>query len=154
MGETRVQIRLYKIKDEIPFRTGYLLDGSQLLISRYGSEALAIHFSKEGELLGCDSYSIGPNLEIPDEQVDAIFEQLGITPGTICVRKFVLPEYEIEIRNIPDYLQDYIDDPSLFDEEDAPHLEESIANWNQRGSFVIIWGNDYYMDSEGGIEST
>lgn len=147
--------QLYYIQDNgIDFRTGHLPNGTQILIFRGISFAIVIRFSFEGDVLGYDSVPIGRTVDIPDPVIDEIFNQLYAESGTIQVRKFAIPEYEIEIRDMPDYLQEYLDFPETFSEEDAPHLEKAIEDWKQRKSFVLIWCKDYEMSAEGEIEST
>jgi hypothetical protein len=146
--------RLYKIRDGIPFRTGILPDGTQLLVSRFGSDAIAIRFSTTGEFIGFDQLWVGPEIDVPDSKIAEIVNRLCVAVDTIRVQRFALPEYSIEIRDMPDYLQEYVDAPSSFPEERAYHLRKVIADWNRRSSFVLVWCEDYEMSQEGFIESS
>ena len=146
--------RLYQLRDGIPFRTGHLPDGTQVLVSRLGSEAIAIRFSRNGEFLGYDHYVIAPNVGVPDAEVDAVVNHLGVTPGLIRVHAFALPQHGIEIRATPDYLQEFLDRPEDFPEERARHLKKAVLDWSRKGSFVLLWGEDYEISTDGEVEST
>lgn len=146
--------RPYQIRDGIPFRTGSLANGDQILLSRFGSYAVAVLFSAIGQYLRYDSYPIGPESDFPDSEIDTVFRRLGATPGVIRFAAFSIPEYGIETRDVPDYLQEYIDTPAAFPEDTAVHLKEAVEAWMRSGGFVLIWGNDYEISRDGEIESS
>ncbi len=149
-----MQNQLYKLQDGIPFRAGHLRDGNQVLLSRFGSDAIDIRFSRNGEFLGYDRHAVGPETDVPDSAIDAVLNRVGITPGVIRVRAFVLPEYGIEIRDMPEYLQEFLDASEDFPAERASHLKEAVADWVRSGSFVLVWGEDYEINADGEVEST
>ena len=146
--------RLYKIRDGIPFRAGHLPDGNQILVSRFGSNAIGVRFSRDGKLLGFDRYEIGPEADVPDSEVAAFLDRLGVVTGGIQMQAFALPEYGIETRDLPEYLQEYLDSPEDFPKQRAMHLEKAISDWNRSGGFVLVWGEDFELDANGDVEST
>jgi hypothetical protein len=146
--------RLYQLCDGISFRAGRLPDGTQVLISRLGSDAMAIRFSTDGEFLKYDLYPVAADVDTPDSGIDAVVEYLGVRLETIHMRAFALPEYGIEIRDMPDYLQEYIDTPDRFPDERARHLKSAVEKWRRSGGFVLVWCEDYEISADGEFEST
>ncbi len=145
--------RIYNIVDGIPFRAGILPDGSQALVSRFASEAIVVRFTDDGRLLSAVSTNVGPETEMPDRAIDSVVAQIGLISQSIKVRQFSIPKYGIEIRDIPEYLQEFIDDPSGFPNERAVHLRKAVDEWRHRQGYVLVWGEDYEMGVDGTVDS-
>lgn len=82
-------------------------------------------------------------------QIRRLQTELGFTPGLIRVREFYDVEQEVGIEQLPEHLQD-IDE----EDEDVEEMRAELAKWCENGSFVLAWGNDYWMSAEGKVEST
>lgn len=74
--------------------------------------------------------------------------------GAIEVGGFRIPGREIEIRDIPRYLEEFIEPPSAFPEDRRGQLQRCVADWMRSGNFVLIWDEEYEMNREGEVEST
>jgi hypothetical protein len=150
--------RLYPIKNSPDyFRTGVSpSDGTQALCFYQGKYAICVKFSASGRLIGSESKSrldLGNDEAIFDE-IEGWVAELGFIPGTIRVQKFALSERCIEIRDMPDYLQEYVESPSRFPKERQAHLSECVDKWLHAGSYVLIWDEEYEMSVDGEVEST
>jgi hypothetical protein len=147
--------RLYPIKDSAYyFRAGRLPDGTQVLIGRWGNEAVCIRFSTDGEPLGLDAYPIEPATDVPDPELERVVARLRVRAGIIRVATFAFPERTIGIRELPDYLQEYVDSPASAPAGSAGHLAKAVAEWTRREAFVLVWCEEYEMNREGEVEST
>jgi hypothetical protein len=155
LGGLDMQPRLYPIKDSQYFRTGQAPDGTQLLVAPFGDEVIALRFDGEGRLLGVETYASDPDSKDgADREVECIVREAGIKPGIIWVQKFTIPERELAICEMPDYLQEFADSPSSFPADRAVHLAKALEQWKAKQGFVLVWGEDYEMDNRGEVEST
>jgi hypothetical protein len=86
-----------------------------------------------------------------------LLRQVGYHEQPIQVRRFYLPEYQLGIRDLPKYLEDFVVNPDAcladLSEEDkqleAHELSASLAEWLKQGSFVFHHDDEYWMDAEG-----
>jgi len=153
-----MDMKVYPIKDSQDyFRTGISsADGTQALCARQTNRAICLKFSMDGRFLGLASKLLSnqDNDEDTLEEIGNWLRQLGFHPGTIHVQKFVLPELTAEIKDMPDYLQEYVDSPSKFSEDRREDLSRCIGEWQRAGGYVLIWNEEYEMNAEGDVEST
>ena len=146
---------LYPIKDSQYFRAGHMPDGTQLLVAPFGNEVIVLRFYGDGRFSGIETYPLeGDSQDAVDQQVDCVVRESGMKPGIIRVQKFTISERGLGICEMPDYLQEYADSPSSFPSERAIHLARALERWNTKQGFVLVWGEDYEMDSQGEVEST
>jgi hypothetical protein len=88
---------------------------------------------------------------------DSLFEYLkrefGFQLANIQVREFRVPDEDFAVYRLPESYQDFLKDPRnpLFDNEDRQVLPDRIKHWTEEGSFVLVWGNDYWVSGEGEI---
>ena len=80
--------------------------------------------------------------------------ELSITPGTISVKQFYLPERYIGITDLPEHYQEVVDHPESFSTERLHELQGDIEGWLKSGEFVLDLDTDYYMSEEGDVNST
>ena len=81
-------------------------------------------------------------------------KELGITPGTISVKRFYLPELYLGITDLPEHYQEVLDYPENFSTERLQELQGDIEGWLGNGEFVLDLDIDYYMSEEGNVNST
>lgn len=155
--------RLYLIQNDIyHYHTGRLSNGNQVLMD----ECSRIEFDAEGNLLAAfgqeTSQSTLKAMDI-EGNVLAVFSQkapqsssmmLPVTPGTISVKPFFLPELWLGIRDLPDHYQEFLDHPENANEEERHYYPEEISNWRECGNFVLWWNEDYYLNEDGELESS
>ncbi len=80
--------------------------------------------------------------------------ELGVVPSTIRVREFCIKEQTIGIRDVPEYLQDLVNDTASEWSKERDWAAEYVASWKARGKFVLVWDEEYEMTADGDIEST
>jgi hypothetical protein len=150
--------RLYAVKDSQDyFRAGISsVDGIQALFGRQASSLLCLKFSADGVLIGCESKPISDpdNDDATYEETERRMAHIGFSPGTIRIQEFALPDRSIEIKDLPDYLQEYLESPSNFTTSRQEHLSRRIEEWRQSGGYVLIWDEEYEMSADGEVEST
>ena len=151
-------MKLYPIKDSQDyFRAGVSpTDGVQAVFFRQAENAICLKFAADGRLLGSESKLLSnpENDETRCEEIENWMAQLGFNPSTIHVQKFAIPRLAIEIRDLPYYLQEYVDSPAKFPQDRQEHLSRRVDEWRRDGGFVLIWDEEYEMSAEGDVDST
>jgi hypothetical protein len=155
---------LYPIQpDQGYFDAGTASDGRQALMGLYCPDLVAIAFDQAGDLLGCERRHLeflhqrGGVYDIYDERIPprllAWQEEMGFRSATIRVRRFFLDDLWIDIEDYPDHFGEILEDPEALDEE---HDENrgSMRTWDAEGQFVLLWGNDYWLDGTGEVVSS
>ncbi len=130
--------------------------GMQVLLGIQAKEILCLYFSDEGEFNTLETRVI-PERSTADtagDMMTAWMSELGATPATIHVGKFSIPARAIAIRDLPDYLQDFVEDPSKSEDERRESLSKYLASWRKSGDFVLVWDEDYEMNAQGEVVST
>lgn len=137
------------------FRAGHLTDGTQVLIGRWNNDVVCVRFSSDGQLIAIDREPSQTTVfNFPDSAVEILASRIGLMPGAVHVQAFDLIDPPIAIRELPDYLKDYIQAPNDFPADRAIHLATAVEEWRKKGAFVLIWGEDYEMSRDGDIESS
>jgi hypothetical protein len=164
--------RLYVLNnDGIDFSTGNSSAGEQLLIGvylGYRNECIrAFFFDKDGVFRrlekrpltlerGIGIASLG-NRQIRSQiitMVRAWKEELGFFPGAVYVRRFDVDRVGITDR--PEDHQAFLDgeNAGVTTDEERMEMLASIKRWEEAKRFVFWWGKDYWMNSDGTVEST
>jgi hypothetical protein len=145
------------------FVTGYTNLGEQVLMGviagDHGQEILYVLFDSKGEFrlanaeplpAVASSMPVGPvaQLTIPVQQ------RLGFQPHTIHVRKFDLPDRSVGIEELPEHYQEFLAHPEEHDPDRQEELAEDVRQWVTDGDFVLRWGEDYYLNSDGDVSSS
>lgn len=163
--------RLYNIRNSPPyFYTGRLPEGMQTLINVQLPDLFMVIFDAEGNYLRTSTKVIlqerhlaGASVaEAPPESAYDEFtpcahewqRELGVTPGTISVKQFYLPERYVGITDLPEHYQEVLDHPEYFDADRLQELQGDIEGWLGSGEFVLDLDIDYYMSEEGDVNST
>ncbi len=163
--------RLYNIRNSPPyFYTGHLSDGMQALINVQMPDLFMVVFDADGNYLRTSTKAISqerhlsdvPLAEAPPGSAYDEFtahaqewqKELGVTPKTILVKQFYLPELHIGITDLPEHYQEVVDHPENFSAEHLQELQVEVEAWLGSGEFVLDLDIDYYMSEEGEVEST
>jgi hypothetical protein len=85
--------------------------------------------------------------------IEAWQAAMGFRPATISVREFFSDEHSIGIEDYPSHFHEILSDPAA-DEEEKADVRESMELWNKDGQFVLLWGNDYWLDGSGRVISS
>lgn len=146
--------RTYKIQfNEYYFVTGKSDDGKQFLISGDFQGMMCLAFSPEGEYLGQEIRPLQNPDHFTKECLDWLAE-LDASPATIEIKPFYLDGQYIGIKNLPDFLEEFIADPASYDEDQQESLPKVLADWRANKQFVFQWHEEYWMFENGEIEST
>lgn len=168
--------RLYPIRPgQGYFDAGMTGDGRQVLMGLYCPDLVAIFFDASGDLISREARHLefmrpsgvivdGNPIEgmvryydIYDERIPprivAWQEELEFRPATIRVKRFFLGGPGIGIEDYPSHFGEILDDPSVSDEE-KDDVRDSMRLWDADGQFVLLWGNDYWLDDSGEVTSS
>jgi hypothetical protein len=146
------------------FYAGLLPSGRQALVGRsvHGYILVAL-FGPDGELIEVVRRDLpsppaepGPGRirEVDEDRFEEYLgREFGFTPGLIRVKEFRLPAEMFGVYPLPDYFREFLTDPSspAYDEEDRQALPEVIERWVKDGQFVLEWGNDFWLNSQGEV---
>jgi hypothetical protein len=135
------------------FDAGVTRDGQQVLMAAFHPMTFAILFAADGE---CIEYLARPNsTSAPDEAALKRWQaELGFTPRTIHVQRFLFEDVGLGIEDLPGYLEEFLDDPDAEDAEEQAERFRAIREWLDEGSFVLYWGNDLWLDGTGEVTSS
>ncbi len=155
--------RKYTIDSCLDFQTGRLPDGRQVLLGLLCPVASAIVFSPEGDYQEVLERALvflkrRPNgiFDTYDERIKPEIElwklELGWMPRPIVVKKFAVDNLGVRVEDYPTYFED-LDAPTIAADE-REELTKSKAEWDREGMYVLWWGKDYWMASDGSVDST
>jgi hypothetical protein len=159
---------LFPIRSSPPsWFAGLLPDGRQALISCAASgELTLVSFDRDGNLLGVLHHELpSPKQLLEDGYRRAVFDddyqdyvqrELGLSLEVIRVRPFCMPEEMLEVYQMPKHYEAFLKNPDSpdFSPEDRNYYPELITRWNESGQFVFVWGNDYWLNSNGEVEAS
>jgi len=124
---------------------------------------VAFFFDSEGNLLKVEQRPVGffqgvtPPYNIYDERIPALIEgwqrEMAFQPTTIKVKKFFLQTPYIGIEDYPSHFEEILSDPQECEEE-KNDIRDSMRLWDEAGQFVLLWGNDYWLDDSGEVVSS
>jgi hypothetical protein len=144
------------------FYAGHLADGRQALIARsvYG-RIIAALFDREGELVEVIRQELPSPPVLPDSdgfrEVDEddfhayLKREFGFSPGLVHVKEFYIAPEGFAVYQLPWHFQEFLRDPGslLFADEERGVFPRLIEEWQERGEFVLEWGNDFWLDGTG-----
>jgi hypothetical protein len=147
------------------FYAGHLLGSRQALVVRCVLGYIVVGvFDQGGKLLKTFRKELPSSLLFPGhmpgyfdvdegEFLEYLRKEFGFTPGLIRVREFRLPEEKLAVYRLPDFYQEFLKDPQAlaFDDELRQYLPGQIQRWRDEGRFVLQWGNDFWLDSNGEV---
>jgi hypothetical protein len=163
--------RLYPIRQSQidGFYAGRRTQGQKLLAAVDGARLLVAQFNEAGDLIEVARAILPPQATTPDSQGQTVAQYLskhfGYVPQVIQVKRFRVPPEEEQAGNLlqraligesglavapfPTHLQEFLDDPSDYDEEDYTNCCEMLSRWITEGNFVLYWGNEYQLNPDG-----
>ena len=148
------------------FYAGYLENGNLVLMGIQQPKLVMVEFDPEGNYLKTSDREVfqerlTSGLHHNETREDILLSVLldwqrdvAFRAGTISVKPFFLPELDIGIEDLPEHYQEVLDHPEQYDAERLTELQGDIRDWRERGSFVLYWVEDYYLDRDGDVESS
>lgn len=158
------QDRRYAVKPDEPyFSAGVRPNGEQVLMGLFCPNLVAFYFDRDGNLLRTEHRPVPffrdviPPYDIYDGRIRPMIEdwkaEMGFGPATIRVKQFFSDEHYIGIEDYPSHFGEILGDPEA-DEEEKADVRESMELWDRAGQFVLLWGNDYWLDGSGRVVSS
>ncbi len=143
---------------------GRLTDGRQALATLDVRLLLVMTlFDAAGKLVGEEERDLVGRWPIPphgypevdhEELQQYLRTEFGFEPAVVRVCSFATDR--VAICPLPRHYQEFVDDPEnpSFDEEQRERFPDYIREWVENEEFVLLWGNDYWMDKNGKITSS
>jgi hypothetical protein len=163
MAEERERRYPIKTHESYGFFAGVTPDKTQVLMGLCCPNLVAFFFDSKGGLLKLEKRSITffqsvtPPYDIYDDRIPVLIDawktEVGFHPITIMVKKFFSRELYIGIEDYPDHFEEILSDPKACEEE-KNDIRDSIRLWDKAGQFVLLWGNDYWLDRSGEVVSS
>jgi hypothetical protein len=133
--------------------TGIVHGNQQLFL---GPTAVLL-FDHEGNLVRVEDNRLYPVPKEWHERSPALTEcseawprDFGFREAAIKTKRFWLPDLWIGIEDMPDNLAEFYTDPERFELE-----PDDVETWKSTDQYVFHAGcSDYYMNSEGGVETS
>jgi hypothetical protein len=156
----------------ICFLAGTVPKSKQVILGLHYPDFVALFFDQDGNLIDVQTKEVpdptkneefwGPYLTFPAQHqknarraLRAWLKDMRFKPGTVRVKKFYLPDRPIGIQDLPQHLEEFLNKPEIIeDREERAQWYGDINDWRKEGMFVFSFGKDYWMDKNGGIEST
>jgi hypothetical protein len=88
------------------------------------------------------------------DELAEVKRQFGYQPGPISIETFFDPKNYVGVSSYPSNYQEFLDYPDRFSEEEKQAYESYIKQWDDDECFVFCWGEEYWMNSNGEIESS
>jgi hypothetical protein len=158
--------RLYPVKtnEGYGFYCGRLANGRQALATLDVRLLLVVTlFDAAGNLVGEEERDLAGRWPTPPhgypevdraELQEYLRDEFGFEPGVIHVRAFVTDR--VAIFPLPGHYQEFVDDPESpsFDTDQRERFPGYIEEWVEGEEFVLLWGNDYWLDKNGEVTSS
>jgi hypothetical protein len=82
--------------------------------------------------------------------------ELHFRPGAIRVRAFRIPEERLAVFQLPEHFEAFLKDPNdpWFSDAQRQEYPGLIRDWIEAGSFILEWGNSYWLDNAGNFQGS
>jgi hypothetical protein len=155
--------RLYSVRTHETYGlyAGRTARGQQLLAAVDGSRLLVVLFDEAGDLIQV------VRLILPSSETTARYlaQNFGYEGQPIRVKQFHVPpdrdqaadviqqtligESGLAVAPFPTLLREFLSDPSDYNAEDYANYCEMLSRWIGDNNFVLYWGNEYHLNSDG-----
>jgi hypothetical protein len=140
------------------FFAGSVPDGRQVLLGWVWDFVGILFFDEAGELLearesplGIDPrQGFGPAVEAKVARAIRLLRRgLRFRERPIRVKPFSVASWDVALRKYPPYLEEFLDCPDRYGEEDAEFYRRIAQGWEVDQQCALKWGNDHYLDKDG-----
>lgn len=153
--------RKYPLNDFEDFFTGKDPEGQMIICGVLLPFFTAVIFDKDGNYLRIerkridkikngDGFIYREEDDIRNYGIEDFIQDLNLNQEKIYIKKFFLDEEYIGIEDVPYHLNEEV----IGANSNLSEIEEDMKDWIDGGCFVFNWGNDYYIDSEGLVDSS
>lgn len=127
--------------------------GEQVLVGAMGTVVVMVQFRPDGAFEHAQSRDISDNADA-SVVIRKWLREIGAVKSQILVHRFALPELHIGITDLPQYLQEVVDNPDGTDPGRMEELLPVLNEWRRDGQYVLLWDEEYFMDANGRVDST
>lgn len=148
--------------------TGVDLTGHQLIVGLIYPFLSAVVFGADGSVLevrfrrlsrdaarnpksGAELIEDAHYQEYVNSEIGKWSAELEIMERPISVESFSFRELSIGVEQLPRHFLEFRRDPDSFTDEERREFPKLIEDWQHAGSFVLLWGHDYYLEKSGEI---
>ena len=111
---------------------------------------MVLEFDSEGVFASAE-YLPQPSGPDAFEVATALFRDRGVADTPISVQKFWLDDCEIGVRDLPESLIEFVDNPDDFSAEEKTELTRALREWKKQGRFVLFCEEEFEMSSVGEV---
>lgn len=143
------------------YETGITGSGEQVVMGMHRYPwVVGVFFDDDGQLVRIEKRHL--RLEArPNDWYDPTFQHrlsgilrewqdsIDFRESPITISPFFLDDLEIGIQCYAPDLQDFIDNPSDYPEDDHAEFKRDIEQWDSEGNYVFCWSEAYYLDRYG-----
>jgi len=148
------------------FYAGHLPANRQALITKCAYGFIVVYeFDESGALLNKTRVDLPHSMLRPDGLIRGFYKvdedefqrflqrEVGFNSGVIRLKEFHFPDELVEVYRLPKVYQEFLVDPNGpgFDDELRGYLPDQIKAWLAAGRFVLVCGNDYWLNSGGEV---
>jgi hypothetical protein len=159
--------RLYPLRSHhaYGFYTGRLPGGEQAIVFWDSPGKVAVlRFSPAGEYLGAEIREYPPLPELPRREAlrtqavhDHFRAAFGLVAGPVRVRRFFADRWQVGIRPVEHFHEEFAADPAAFCHRDADYIADELdclESWVEARQFVFDCCNNYWVDDRGEVFSS
>jgi hypothetical protein len=96
-----------------------------------------------------------PDLDdILTKATEFIREKFNLKAETVSVKRFWLENLEVGVEDFTETIKEFLLDRTQFDEEEVTNYEEILEEWKSEDQYVFWWGQDYYVNKKGFVETS
>jgi hypothetical protein len=168
------EARLYHVRSHAGygFRAGINCNGLQVLVGQDWNAFVCVEFTATGDVVNVlerpyttpsGSVIVRAPMVLTDAEKEynrKVYEEwlagIGLREGPIMIKRFDLAAHGrvIGISELPSYLEEYLDSPTEFDEEERAESEQALKEWKQSRDYVIWWNEEYWSHEDGHIHTS
>jgi len=149
-------MRTYKLQPEPHYSiyTGHTPNNLQYIITSESDSLMIVEFSAAGTLQNFieDKSQSVLHSNAFKKAAQLWIEKLGLTLGTIEVKKFNIEDPKFEIQDLPSDFEEYLLDKSLFSIAEQEDYNRLIQIWQDNQKYVLAFEvSDFWVDRNGVI---
>ena len=83
-----------------------------------------------------------------------IYQRFNLIDETVSLKRFWLEEIETGIEDLTETMKEFLSEPDAFDDEETIEYKEILEEWKNEGQYVFWWGQDFYVNKDGFVETS
>jgi hypothetical protein len=153
---------LYPIQSHLTYRffAGWSLGAQELYVLGKGGLDI-LRFDAKGMLTNsirnqCTSLAKSKDKfdEVLSSLVDTRRKSSGMVDAPIHVRRFSLPELKLGLYDYPIHFEEFFEEKNALTANERREMDLSIAEWQSAKQFVLLYGEEYWLNMSGIVQSS